>query len=258
MRRMKAEIAAAKLDALVVVGDDQYELFGDQHMPAIAIYYGETIRNAPQQPVAEGDWYRRAQMRRLEEAGEVHYPCHRHLALHLIDALVEREFDLSALAALSAGQHEGHAYSFVHRWYLKDAPLPIVPVFLNTYNPPNPPLPQRCVKLGAALKDSIAANPEDRRELKDRCIRDAIAMQEAIGLHSITDGEFRRTSFHSDFIGKLDGARSGGSNAPGSGGQFGPRAFEVTDKLKRSRPIELDGFVFLKNETRHTAKQTLL
>src|ERR1700716_697715 len=37
MRRMKAEIAAAKLDALVVVGDDQYELFGDQHMPAIAI-----------------------------------------------------------------------------------------------------------------------------------------------------------------------------------------------------------------------------
>src|SRR2546429_6811780 len=71
MRRMKAEIAAAKLDALVVVGDDQYELFGDQHMPAIAIYYGETIRNAPQKPVAEGDWYRRAQMRRLEEAGYV-------------------------------------------------------------------------------------------------------------------------------------------------------------------------------------------
>ncbi len=163
MHRMKAEIAAAKLDALVVVGDDQYELFGDQHMPAIAIYYGETIRNAPQKPVAEGDWYRRAQMRRLEEAGEVHYPCHRHLALHLIDALVEREFDLSALAALSAGQHEGHAYSFVHRWYLKDAPLPIVPIFLNTYNPPNPPLPQRCVKLGAALKDAIAAYPEDLR-----------------------------------------------------------------------------------------------
>src|SRR5262249_46978203 len=64
MQRMKAEIASAKLDVLVIVGDDQYELFRDEHMPAIAIYYGETIRNAPQKPVAEGDWYRRAQNRR--------------------------------------------------------------------------------------------------------------------------------------------------------------------------------------------------
>src|SRR5260221_5003750 len=126
MHRMKAEIAAAKLDALVGVGDEQYELFGDQDMPAIAIYYGETIRNAPQKPVAEGDWYRRAQMRRLEEAGEVHYPCHSHLALHLIDALVEREFDLSALAAPSPGQDEGDAYSVVHRRDPQDSPPPIV------------------------------------------------------------------------------------------------------------------------------------
>jgi 3-O-methylgallate 3,4-dioxygenase len=163
MQRMKAEIASARLDALVIVGDDQYELFRDEHMPAIALYYGETIRNAPQKPLAEGDWYRRAQMRRLEEEREVHYPCHPRLALHLINALVEQEFDVSALSALSGAQYEGHAYSFVHRWYLKDAPLAIVPVFLNTYNPPNAPLPKRCVKLGAALKDAIAAYPADLR-----------------------------------------------------------------------------------------------
>jgi catalytic LigB subunit of aromatic ring-opening dioxygenase len=163
MQRMKAEIASAKLDVLVIVGDDQYELFRDEHMPAIALYYGETIRNAARRPVAEGDWYRRAQMRRLEEGGEVNYPCHRLLALHLIDGLVEREFDVSALAALEGSQYEGHAYSFVHRWYLRDAPLPIVPIFLNTYNPPNAPLPRRCVKLGAALKEAIESYPEDLR-----------------------------------------------------------------------------------------------
>src|SRR5712691_9704408 len=163
MQRMKAEIASAKLDVLMVVGDDQYELFRDEHMPAIALYYGETIRNAARKPVAEGDWYRRAQMRRLEEEREVDYPCHRRLALHLIDALIEREFDVSALSALSSAQHEGHAYSFVHRWYLKDAPLSIVPIFLNTYNPPNAPLPKRCVKLGAALKELIEGYPEDIR-----------------------------------------------------------------------------------------------
>ena len=163
MQRMKAEIAQAKLDVLVIVGDDQYELFHDEHMPAIALYYGETIRNAVRKPVAEGDWYRRAQNRRLEDERDAHYACHRPLALHLIEALIAREFDVSALAALSGEQYEGHAYSFVHRRYLQGAPLPIVPVFLNTYNPPNAPLPRRCLKLGEALKEAIGAYPEDLR-----------------------------------------------------------------------------------------------
>ena len=84
MERLKAEIAQAKLDVLVIVGDDQYELFHDVHMPAIALYYGETIRNAAKKPVAQGDWYRRAQNQRLEDEYDAHYPCHRPLALHLI------------------------------------------------------------------------------------------------------------------------------------------------------------------------------
>ena len=163
MQRMQAEIAQARLDVLVIVGDDQYELFHDEHMPAIALYYGQTIRNAAKKPVAEGDWYRRAQNRRLEDERDAHYPCHRPLALHLIETLMAREFDVSALATLSGEQYEGHAYSFVHRRYLTDAALPIVPVFLNTYNPPNVPLPKRCLQLGAALKEAIAAYPEDLR-----------------------------------------------------------------------------------------------
>src|SRR5207237_1551169 len=84
-------------------------------------------------------------------------------AVHLIEGRVEPEFDVSALSALRPDQHEGHAYSFIHRWYLKEAALPVVPVFLNTYNPPNPPLPRRCVRLGAALKELIASYPEDLR-----------------------------------------------------------------------------------------------
>lgn len=163
MARVKREIAEAALDVLVIVGDDQHELFGDAHMPSIGIYYGETIRNAARPAAAPADWYRRAQMRRLEDDTDRHYPCHRPLALHLIEGLVEREFDVSAVAGLEAGQHEGHAYSFVHRWYLDGRRLPVVPVFLNTYNPPNPPLPRRCARLGAALKALIEAYPEDIR-----------------------------------------------------------------------------------------------
>lgn len=163
MAQLKGRIAAAALDALVIVGDDQYELFHDRHMPAIAIYYGETIRNAARTPVAEGDWYGRAQMRRREEREAADYPCHRALALHLVEGLIEREFDVSALAELAPGQHEGHAYSFIHRWYLQERPVPVVPVFLNTYNPPNVPLPRRCLALGKALRQLIRAYPGESR-----------------------------------------------------------------------------------------------
>jgi 3-O-methylgallate 3,4-dioxygenase len=105
-------------------------------------------------------------MRRFEEDEDVDYPCHRPLALALIEGLIEREFDVAAVAGLGDGEHEGHAYSFVHRWYLKGngtRMLPVVPIFLNTYNPPNPPLPKRCVRLGRALKELIESYPEDLR-----------------------------------------------------------------------------------------------
>jgi len=107
------------------------------------------------------------------------------------------------------------------------------------------------------------------RELQDRCIRDVIRMQESVGLQAITDGEYRRTSFHADFIEKLDGARAAGrldvkdtvsgfdAKKEESGKPFAPRAFAITGKLRHSRPIEVDNFKFVKANTRRTAKQTM-
>jgi 3-O-methylgallate 3,4-dioxygenase len=170
MKRMREEIAKANLDALVIVGDDQHELFKDTHMPSIGIYYGESIRNAARANAKRfswpEEWYNRAQMRRYEDGADADYPCHKTLALGLIEGLVEREFDIAAVAGLGEAQSEGHAYSFVHRWYLTGEGarmLPVVPIFLNTYNPPNPPLPKRCVRLGGALKELIEAFPGDLR-----------------------------------------------------------------------------------------------
>jgi methionine synthase II (cobalamin-independent) len=107
------------------------------------------------------------------------------------------------------------------------------------------------------------------RELEDRSIREVIRLQESVGLHSITDGEYRRTSFHADFIEKLDGARAAGrldvkdtvSGFDGGkiaeGKPFAPRAFAITGKLRHARPIEVDHFRFVKANTSRTAKQTL-
>jgi 3-O-methylgallate 3,4-dioxygenase len=98
-------------------------------------------------------------MGRLEDEREAHYACHQPLALYLLAGLIEREFDVSAIAGLADGQYEGHAYSFVHRRYLQGTGVPIVPIFMNTYNPPNQPLPRRCVRFGAALRELVASYP---------------------------------------------------------------------------------------------------
>src|SRR5687767_10996754 len=162
--KLRGEIEAAELDALIIFGDDQHELFQDRLMPSLAIYYGETIRNAGMPATLPEDWYKRAQTRRREPEGDVHYPVHAGLARHLISGLTEREFDVTALAALKEDEHEGHAYSYIHRTYLQaKKSLPVIPVFLNTYYEPNPVTPKRCVALGRAMKELIDAYPEDLR-----------------------------------------------------------------------------------------------
>jgi len=163
MDRMGEELRGAKLDALIICGDDQYELFHDEHMPSIAIYYGDSIVNASRPKEKVADWYKTAQLRRAEEGAEVTYPCHGKLALNLIEGLVEKGFDISAVKSIPPTEHEGHAYSFIHHRYLHGAPVPIIPVFLNTYNPPNQPTPKRCVAFGKAIAELIAAFPDDLR-----------------------------------------------------------------------------------------------
>jgi 3-O-methylgallate 3,4-dioxygenase len=148
MARLRDDVAAARLDALIIVGDDQEELFHHDNMPAIGIYYGDTIRGRlPYQT----------------EIQEADYPCHTVLARHLIAALQQDGFDLSVMRSLTEGRREGHAYSFVHRFYLPDGPVPIVPVFLNAYYPPNQPSPSRCVALGEALRRAVEAFPQELR-----------------------------------------------------------------------------------------------
>ena len=166
MDRMKQELDSVDLDVLVIVGDDQHELFKDEYMPAMGIFYGKSIVNAKSPDVPPEQWYRKAQMRRLEDDAEKHYPVDSKLALYMIEQLVEKEFDVTAVKSLDSRKfeshpYEGHAFSFIHRRYLKGRDLPVVPVFLNTYNPPNPPTPKRCVKLGLALREVIESYPED-------------------------------------------------------------------------------------------------
>jgi len=163
MDTLRDRIRAASLDVLLVVGDDQTELFRTTNNPAFAIYYGETIRNAKRDEGPSDGWYKKARMARQEPGADRDYPVDAKLARWLIRGLCDRDFDIAAMDGLERGQFEGHAFSFIHRRYLQEIDLPVVPVIVNTFDPPNQPTPRRCIQLGAALRELIASYPEDLR-----------------------------------------------------------------------------------------------
>src|SRR2546422_7008449 len=102
-------------------------------------------------------------------------------------------------------------------------------------------------------------------ELQDRCIRDVIRLQESVGLHAITDGEYRRSSFHTDFIEKLGGARAAGRLAVADtvsgreeernviGKPFAPPAFTIVGQLRHRQTVEEQNFSFVEANTESTA-----
>ncbi len=96
------------------------------------------------------------------------------------------------------------------------------------------------------------------KEVEDRSIREAIARQEAVGLQAITDGEFRRDWWHLDFMSQLDGVTSTVNPGPKFGGtEEQPPIPSVTGKVGCSKPIMVKDFVFLKENTKQTAKFTM-
>jgi 5-methyltetrahydropteroyltriglutamate--homocysteine methyltransferase len=85
---------------------------------------------------------------------------------------------------------------------------------------------------------------------EDRAIRAAVQRQQAAGLHSITDGEFRRDWWHLDFLGLLDGVTLKENDGPKfkvAGQSEQPPIATVTGKIGCSRPIMADHFAFLKS-----------
>ncbi len=100
------------------------------------------------------------------------------------------------------------------------------------------------------------------REVEDRAIRDVVARQESWGLQSVTDGEYRRTFFHIDFLEQLEGVEVRGGiplHFHGAAGEvdFAPPVMHVTQKLRHAKAIQLADFQFLKSVTTRTPKVTI-
>jgi 5-methyltetrahydropteroyltriglutamate--homocysteine methyltransferase len=100
------------------------------------------------------------------------------------------------------------------------------------------------------------------RAAEDEAIRDAVKKEESVGLKSVTDGEFRRTYFHVDFLEKLEGVTVSGGiqvkfHSKKGEVDFAPPRLAVTGKLRHVRDIQRADFEFLKAQTSQTPKVTI-
>ncbi len=172
--RLAADVASARLDVLVVVGDDQLELFSFANMPALAIFYGDRITSGlwtsrfatyqrqgqpPSAPLSQ----------RLQRAVVEGYAMDTHreiasaptFARELLASLIDQGFDVAGVGEISSADDSvglGHAYGAIVTQIMGEKPIPMVPIFVNTYFPPNQPIPSRCYDWDAhCIKSSRAA-----------------------------------------------------------------------------------------------------
>jgi 5-methyltetrahydropteroyltriglutamate--homocysteine methyltransferase len=116
------------------------------------------------------------------------------------------------------------------------------------------------------LKDARARHErgeisdEYLRTVEDAAIEHAIARQAETGLHSATDGEFRRAMWHFDFLERLDGVESFRSDhgiAFKGGIETQAKGLRVTGKIGFSTHPMVDHFRFLRDHTSATPKMTI-
>jgi 5-methyltetrahydropteroyltriglutamate--homocysteine methyltransferase len=90
---------------------------------------------------------------------------------------------------------------------------------------------------------------EQLRKVEDRAITEIVKFQADVGLQSITDGEFRRTYFHIDFLEQLGGVKTDIPVTivrPDGTEELAPPVIRVIDKVRHAKNIQLADFQYLK------------
>ena len=120
--------------------------------------------------------------------------------------------------------------------------------------------PQRLTE----ARDKHAAGQLDDaalREIEDACIRELVKKQESVGLQGITDGEFRRTFFHVDFLERLAGVNvtygdftAAFRKDDGTEVGFRPPTMHVEAQIRHVAPIQGADYDFLASAVTRTPK----
>jgi len=201
LARLGHALAEAAPETLVVIGDDQAEWFSADGQPAVCIYWGDQVENLPPPVERMAPSLRRAYWGYYGDGTNRAFPVDAALGRHLVLALTrDHEFDVAHLRVQPRHAPLGHAWSFVHQRLMGERIVPIVPVLLNTYFPPNQPTPRRCYQLGRAIRQVIEGWGERRRvgilasgglshfvvdEALDRHVLEILAKKDAEGIAAL-------------------------------------------------------------------------
>jgi 5-methyltetrahydropteroyltriglutamate--homocysteine methyltransferase len=93
--------------------------------------------------------------------------------------------------------------------------------------------------------------PEQLRLVEDNAITEIVKFQEDVGMKSITDGEFRRTYFHIDFLEQIGGVKTDipvTIQRPDGTQELAPPVMRVIDKVRHVKDIQLADFQYLKSQ----------
>lgn len=163
---LATQLKAAKPDVVLVVGDDQGELFSPDNFPALAVYRGAELVMKPSEhlkgmpPWADTKFWAGYRMDLPHR-----YPGAPELADDLVLGLIREGVDVTSCASVPdpALRGFGHAFGFVIERLMKDVQVPMLPVMLNTYFPPNTPTATRCREVGEKIGRVLAASPSQSR-----------------------------------------------------------------------------------------------
>ena len=202
----------ARPDVVVLVGNDQMEMFWDGLVPMFSVYWGDTVPNSlPPPEVAER--YPpgiRVAMKANAPDEPVEYPGCPDLAMHILRSVQADGFDPASMQKVPP--HRGgwvsipHAFGFIFHRIMGDHVPPTVPVVQNTFYPPNQPSVRRSIDFGRALARAIRSWPADRRvaligsgglthfvidEAVDQVILDAIRAGDPGRLEALDEATFQ-------------------------------------------------------------------
>lgn len=160
--RLAEKLAEVDPDVVLVVGDDQHEWFRDDVQPSFTVFCGDQVINTAldQELFKTKSEGIQVAMRSYYPDQDNVYPVPQDLAHTIIERAVADEFDVAISAVQRTGPRGtigiGHAFGFICRRILRDRPVPVIPVLLNTYFPPNRPMPKRCYEFGQSVGRAIA------------------------------------------------------------------------------------------------------
>lgn len=209
-------ITDANLDVLVIFGDDQREVLLSDNNPAFMIFTGETVpfrRTSEERLGAMSEAIRRANWARVPDE-DMLLKGAPELADHVTRSVVGEGFDVAVSDSFAikpkAEDGIGHAFGFYYHRLLDDLrmvpSMRTLPIFQNTFFPPNQPTAARCLAFGRAVGKAIQSFGRDARigvaasgglshfvidEELDRKVLDAFKNQDVETLVSIPEDRYQ-------------------------------------------------------------------